>query len=528
MELGVGGVYGGVPPFIPFLAVLGGVYGGVPPFIPFLTVHKDGQVERVFTNRSLQYSTQPFTSMEIVCEAESDEEEDVNYFWNMLDIDLSKADKDFEISNGTLRFLSSNYGMFECFASNSQGTSYSAIILTKHEADVANPLKLRQGPEHLKVSENSFVKFCCEVEGGRPAEFSWTFNTAAVDASWKIETLSDHKQIMVVDGVEKVGTVGCLVTQNGEKVYQEGSIVLSSDPTLGRMIAPDINLEIGTKLSLLEGSSLNLTCQASGSPEPALVWSHQSESVGKPFLFLEDLSSDMSGEYRCTARNAAGRADKSTILSVFSKSVILSSGNQKTHKFLIFEHIQLTCMFTVDARLRSETVVEWSRSGGSSLENINTLIESTSESSTLTINNLTMSDAETYSCRVTTPLDSVSEDWVVDIVYPPTILNLEPSKIVLLGSLAVLSCETNGSPAPTVTWLHNNSVVPSSDLEESGRLVLDRVDLHQAGEYTCRAHNQYGTEQKTFSLAVAQPTTPIIGNSFFAIFISKQLILVNV
>ena len=66
-----------------------------------------------------------------------------------MDVSLSKADKDFHIEGGRLRFLQPNYGLFECFATNSHGSSYSGINLTKHKAVAADYSASGGGPPQL-------------------------------------------------------------------------------------------------------------------------------------------------------------------------------------------------------------------------------------------------------------------------------------------------------------------------------------------------------------------------------------------
>ena len=498
------------------LMELGVLFGGAPPFIPYLTVLKNGEAgERVYTNRSLQYTTPPFDSLEIVCEAEGageEEEEEVNYLWNMLDMPPPKADKEFEMANGTLRFLSTNYGMFECFAETSQGISYSAILLSKHARD-PEQLQLLHGPDRLTVPENSRVKYSCEVEAAGPADFTWTFNTQALDPAWQVEATSVNRQTLTIDKADRMGTVGCFVVYNNEKVYKEGSLVfspLNASTTPAPYIAPSVELVSEASVRLMAGSSLSLACKATGTPAPALAWSRQNTplTVVGPTLRLNDTVPDMSGEYRCTASNPAGRADTSTLVTVFNQTNILASELHESQAVLLSGQIRLECRFSVDARLANETRVNWFKNSVP-MENISA--EKEDLASSLALSNLNMTDAGEYSCRVETPLDSAARSWTIDIVYPPTILSLEPSKVVLLGSMAVLACQAEGSPPPAITWLHNGSAVGSANTQsddDGSRLVIESVGLEEAGMYTCRASNPHGTDEKTFELTVAKPTAP--------------------
>ena len=492
------------------------VFSAKPPRVPFLTLSQDGSTHLMFSNQTVQFSPQSFQSFEILCQSE-DTGESVNYFWNMMDVPLSKADKEFEISNGTLRFLEPNYGMFECFASNSLGTSYSLIVLTKHQLDIQSPLKLIQGPEHLEVSKNSLVRYLCEAEAGEDVELKWTFNTKPVQTSrpdWKVEKLSSGKQSLLLPKVseEDVGTVGCFVSTDTQKVYQEGSILLRADQTEDRMVAPDIQLGTRNEISILEGDTLNLNCESTGYPTPVVSWTLGSSNIQGNQLTIEDINSTVSGELTCQARNPAGTWDQTIQLKVYSRSSI-EGNSEEFQEFLIGDEIRLECNYNVDEKWGTEVQVRWLKNG-SSIDERNISLESSTGKSVLVAENSAESDLGQYSCKVETPLDTVSRVWTVQLVSPPTILSPESSKTVLQGTLTLIPCEVTGSPAPRINWFFNSTQLQEgSNLQflENGGLRLDKVEPHQSGDYKCLAENPFGTDEKTFTLNIARPTTPLLG-----------------
>lgn len=77
---------------------------------------------------------------------------------------------------------------------------------------------------------------------------------------------------------------------------------------------------------------------------------------------------------------------------------------------------------------------------------------------------------------------------------------------VILGFPAVLHCEVEGIPLPTITWLKENQPIVSSPQltytqgGQSLRVAAARGE--DAGTYTCRATNPAGTAHRHHTLRI--------------------------
>ncbi len=448
----------------------------------------------------------------------------------MMDMSLSKADKEFDIQAGTLRFLQPNYGLFECFATNSQGTSYSGINLTKHKVtDTPGQLQLIQGPLDLVVTENSDIRFSCQVQSGRPVAFSWSFNTKSVRGvrpDWRVERVSESQENLVIGRVtaEDVGTVGCLVSSDAVRLYQEGSIVIAapgSDHVVesGReMSAARIvsNFSL-TEYQMLEGESFSLDCEVEGWPTPSVTWN----GVPGSELVLASLDKAQDGSsHTCQAKNNAGNDERTVTVCVYMRSSIAdeTGGTRHQHTVLGSELI-LECAFLADDNWvsRGQAQIRWEKDGAALKEGRFT-IEASLGKNILRVVGVTDEDGGEYACLLTTPLDSASARWMVDIVRPASILLFEPEdKLVLAGTMAELPCEAGGRPTPAVTWfLNDTELAPLAGvwtIMGSGSLRLERVEAEQAGRYRCEVRNQFGGEERSLLLSVASPTIPLPGKS---------------
>ena len=460
----------------------------------------------------------------------------------MMDVSLSKADKDFDIEGGRLRFLQPNYGLFECFATNSQGSSYSGINLTKHRAavDSAALLQLLQGPTDLVVPENSDIRFSCQVGGAsssppRPVTFNWSFNTKAVRTlrpDWRVERVSDSQENLVIDRVtaEDVGTVGCLVSSDAVRLYQEGSIAIKAvaegdDDQLtdgGREMsaAKIVSNFSGDSLRLLEGESLSLVCEAEGVPQPTVTWTDNGR-LSELVLTAVDKSQDGS-RHTCLASNEAGRDEQTVAVAVYERSRTTGGAEEaeSPRHVVLGSELVLTCVFHTDDKwvLGSEAQVQWEKDGAD-LDEGRFTMEASLNSNVLHIGNVTAEDGGDYSCIVVTPLDNATRLWSVEVVTPASIIRFEPEdkKLVLAGTMAELICEAGGWPAPNVTWFLNGTELmqtAAGGAERSsggGSLRLEQVEADQAGQYSCKVSNRFGVEARSVQLAVASPTTPLPG-----------------
>nr|XP_061818801.1 neural cell adhesion molecule 1-like isoform X4 [Nerophis lumbriciformis] len=75
-----------------------------------------------------------------------------------------------------------------------------------------------------------------------------------------------------------------------------------------------------------------------------------------------------------------------------------------------------------------------------------------------------------------------------------------------IGSTALLACDADGFPEPTVTWAYNNVVLESGDKyslnEDGSELLIREVVKVDEGDYTCIARNKAGETSQEVSLNV--------------------------
>ncbi|XP_027129202.1 neural cell adhesion molecule 1a isoform X10 [Larimichthys crocea] len=86
-----------------------------------------------------------------------------------------------------------------------------------------------------------------------------------------------------------------------------------------------------------------------------------------------------------------------------------------------------------------------------------------------------------------------------------------------ISSSALLACDADGFPEPTVTWTYNNVVLETGDKyslnEDGSELVIKDVKKVDEGDYTCIAKNKAGEKAEEVSLNVfVQPKITFLMN----------------
>ena len=89
-------------------------------------------------------------------------------------------------------------------------------------------------------------------------------------------------------------------------------------------------------------------------------------------------------------------------------------------------------------------------------------------------------------------------------ISAPSIVSPPISMVVNESGIASLQCEVKGNPVPQVTWLKQNSSLPTHKpiMQSRGGLMIRDVTSQDGGVYTCRARNILGVVTSSATLTV--------------------------
>ncbi|XP_043215270.1 contactin-like [Amphibalanus amphitrite] len=262
-----------------------------------------------------------------------------------------------------------------------------------------------------------------------------------------------------------------------------------------------------------EGEEVRLECVAFGYPVPHYNWTRRGGDLPRAahltnydrVLTLPEVRVEDEGEYVCRASNSKVSSEASVTLSIQAKP-----------RFTIpleDQHINegSDLAWTCEAFGIPEVTYAWLRNGvvldPKDFEK-DPRIEI--QDSLLTFKNVTDTDQAMYQCRATNQLGSTySSAQLRVLAFAPSFAKqpLEALMYAGLGMNQTIACEPEAAPRPDITWTLDGRPIGTGGRRRvlaNGYLQLDPVSQEDAGEYTCTATNQYGSDSSSGRLRVLE------------------------
>ncbi|NWV42606.1 HMCN1 protein, partial [Grantiella picta] len=275
--------------------------------------------------------------------------------------------------------------------------------------------------------------------------------------------------------------------------------------------------------STIEGIPVTLPCKASGVPKPSIVWSKKGEvilpsnvrfSAGSDgSLSVVSPGGEESGEYVCTATNAAGYATRKVQLTVYVKPRVSRPGDQQGNahdkpieiSVIAGEDVTLPC----EVRSLPPPIITWAKEMQlvSPFSPRHTFLPSGS----MKISETQVSDSGMYICVATNIAGNVTQSVKLSVHVPPRIQRGPRVLKVQAGQRVELPCSAQGVPAPSVSWFRGSSAVPTADGQflqsPDGALSISSVQPPDAGTYSCVATNAAGSDSAEVTVQVQESPT---------------------
>uniref|UniRef100_A0A1I7U001 Immunoglobulin I-set domain protein n=1 Tax=Caenorhabditis tropicalis TaxID=1561998 RepID=A0A1I7U001_9PELO len=375
-------------------------------------------------------------------------------------------------------------GAYWCVAKNEAGETQA-----RYEVTVNSPPRIMGDPFSTKEAVyNQTVELFCQ-----------TLGTPAPEITWHL------------DGLPILGTPG--VTADGDTLTitnidpnQEGRYTCRAENVVGKaeqdtyievLVPPRVVMASDT-MRVVEGRQATIRCEVFGDPEPIVMWMKDGKdyssdllhhSSGLSYLHLREATQQDSGKYTCIGINKAGQSETQTDVTVLVTPRIFDT--ERVVQGKEGSTMTISCQATGSPTPQ----ITWKRNGK----------EINETDPTLVIKNASRFDEGKYSCVASNEAGNAVADFLLDVHTKPTFSDDKDVYSVVEGENAKITCNVDGHPKPTITWLKAGRPLTKDNIILSPRgdtLMLLNTDRFNQGLYTCVASNSFGESEKDFKVNV--------------------------
>ncbi|KAI7799480.1 hemicentin-1 isoform X1 [Triplophysa rosa] len=416
------------------------------------------------------------------------------------------------LEDGTLLILASvsplDNGEYTCMAVNDAGTTEK-----KYQLKVNVPPDIRDSGllSNVSVAMNQPTNLVCDVTGTPVPVITWYKDGVVVTSNSNVQILQKGKTLKFLKAaVSDAGRYTC------KAINIAGST--ERDLNLDVLVPPTIIGTVGSRdISGILNQEIVLECRVKGDPFPTIQWYKDRKPV-----FLVDPNIEVSNRgqqlkiksarlgdqarYQCSATNSAGKQSKEFNLSIFVPPSIKGGNVSSELTVLLGNTLTLEC----EVRGVPLPAITWYKNGKTILSSRQA--QYVERGQFLKISRAQVSDAGQYTCKVTSVAGTAEKLYELDVYVPPSITgNSDGStdvKVVLSKSL-MLTCEAEGHPPPSLTWLKDGSPVTAKDnlrvLEQGRKIEIISALPSDAGRYACVATSVAGEKEIKYDVSVLVP-----------------------
>uniref|UniRef100_A0A8D2KTM3 Hemicentin 1 n=1 Tax=Varanus komodoensis TaxID=61221 RepID=A0A8D2KTM3_VARKO len=407
-------------------------------------------------------------------------------------------------------------GTYICEAENQFGKIVSQPATLTVTGLVA-PL-IGMSPAAANVIEGQQLTLPCVLLAGNPIpERKWIKNNMVVQTPY-INVRSDGSLHLERVRLQDAGDYTCMAS----------NVAGTNNKTTAVRVFVLPIIQHGQQIfSTIEDSPVTLPCKASGVPKPSIVWSKKGEvippsspnfSAGSDgSLHVISPGGEDSGEYICTATNAAGYVTRKVQLTVYVKPRISRPGNQQgispanpiEMSVIAGEGIVLPC----EVKSLPPPIITWAKETQliSPFSPRHTFLSSGS----MQISEARVSDSGMYICVATNIAGNATQLVKLTVHVPPKIQRGARVMKVKVGYRIDIPCNAQGIPPPTITWLKDQNPLSVDGRQHSisadGTLSIANILLSDSGSYTCVASNIAGHDEVEIKIHVQEsPTVTVL------------------
>nr|XP_012807460.2 hemicentin-2 [Jaculus jaculus] len=397
-------------------------------------------------------------------------------------------------------------GVFTCVAASPAGVADRNFTLRVLVPPTLEPVEIQNA---VVAGQGSPVTLPCEARGSPEPLVSWMKDGEPLS----LQSLEGGSSLRLeAVGAGDSGTYSCVAVSEAGEARRHFQLTVMDPPYI-----EDSGQTV--ELLLLPGARLELLCDARGVPPPNITWYKDGQILSMPEISSQDgrvlraeaMQVGDAGLYTCLAESPAGEVEKSFRVRVQAPPNIVGPRGPRSVVGLAPGQLVLEC--PVEAEPAPE--IKWHRGGVLLREDAHTQFPG--EGRFLQLQALSTADGGDYSCTAHNPAGSTSVDFHVEIHTAPTIQPGPPALNASANSTALLPCQSQGVPAPLVSWRKDGALLdpenPRLEFLPEGSLRIQPVLAQDAGHYLCLASNSAGSDRQGRDLRVFEPPAIVPGPS---------------
>ncbi|CAG9863069.1 unnamed protein product [Phyllotreta striolata] len=457
--------------------------------------------------------------------------------WTKLGQDLSRNVEQFGSTLNIYDAQVQDRGVYVCVATNVHGIAQASVVVEVTRLETPR-LEIHPQTTQTVIAGNSAVIQCRAIAGIPSPTITWSRENN-LPLGPNVEEMSGGTLRFTSITTSEEGEYVCTAVNQAGRATATAHIIVHTPPEV--TITP--RQEVITKNL---GDSFRLECQATGIPQPSVVWSKYGvedrrvlssmpTNYGLPNIAYQEftrLAKEDEGLYICRAESAAGITERRVQLSVdtlpsrgdITGEDATSTGERPSWKDNEPSRPHYTTTFRPEppvheqeyiapiggrAEIRCSIAnqdgvniqVRWSRTDGSPLPP-----NAYERSGVLYIDNVEPEAQGEYSC---TGYDQYGRpvfklDSYLTVISPPRITLIPPRQIVHPGENAYINCSASGQQPIEISWSPIDRDMPQSVYTREGYIRFNNIQLQDAGRYLCRANNRAGTAEAVADVIVEE------------------------
>ncbi|XP_065349472.1 basement membrane-specific heparan sulfate proteoglycan core protein isoform X5 [Cloeon dipterum] len=409
----------------------------------------------------------------------------------------------------------SDAGEYVCTVINSEGTdTVSAVIYVRDR--VVQPTSptfstLVVEPQELQSQPGETVRLSCS---GASLSSTVRWSRMGGDPLPAAADVNGGQLVIYKVSPSDNGIYICSATDTYGRVQQAQArvtIVNYGSP-------PSVRIE-PERQTIVQGTSGELRCIASGEPTPTVTWSKINDDMSRSVQVTGNILRIPSalfvdrGVYACKASNSGGEAQSYAIVEVEVREAPIVEIYPKSDQ-TVLEGGSALIQCRVAGGIPTPTLT-WKREDGRPLSSkIQQL-----QSGVLSFNDISKNEAGRYQCVLENSVGTVSATVTLIVQTLPVIMGIPSGPMnVQLGQSLRLECRAEGDPIPMVVW-KKHQLGPSNfyklgevspERPISAVYEITRVTKDDEGSYSCVASSAAGIIEKRLQVVVSgdQNVTP--------------------